>query len=131
MKVKEKIYNLCSTLRKSTERFPLTIATILVLTVLYTINLDNDFIKQSVLMNITLFAGIFASTNFLIETILENNSKKRILYYGISAIISALFTYLSNIDGDFLRNGKQNFFGKACKIYSVLFNNKRDFINTF
>lgn len=116
MKLKEKIYNLYSTLKKSTERFPLTIATILVLTVIYAVNLDNEYIKQNVLMNITLFGVIFASSNFLIETILENKSQKKILYYVISVIISAIFTYLSNIDSDFCGMENKIFLGRLARL---------------
>lgn len=116
MKLKEKIYNLYSTLKKSTEKFPLTISTILVLTVIYAINLDNDYIKENTLINITLFGGIFASSNFFIETIMENKSKKRILYCIISAIISVIFTYASNIDSNFCGMENEIFLGRLARL---------------
>ena len=126
MKLKEKIYNLYLTLKKSTERFPLTIVTIIVLTIIYTINLDNNYIKNNILSNIMLFGGIFASGNFLIETLFEENkSRKRILFYSVSAIISLIFTYALNIDYDFLSISNVIFLGRLkrliiCYLISVI-----------
>ena len=58
MKLKEKIYNLFRILKKSVEKFPLTIIGVLVLTVVYTICLDNSYLSNETLEKITEFVVI-------------------------------------------------------------------------
>ena len=100
-KIKEKTLNAFKILKKSVEKFPLTIGTILILTLIFTINFDNDFLKAKVMGNIFLFAVLFASGSFLIETLLENKNKKIYLYI-LSAILSGILTYAINIEQDVL-----------------------------
>lgn len=101
-RIKEKIRSLLSIFKKSIEKFPLTVITILILTLVYTINIENDFLSNIVMENIALFGFIFASGTFLIETLWEGKDKKRIIYYIISGLIAWIFTSIANIKNDFL-----------------------------
>lgn len=105
----KKISNLFKMLKKSIEKFPLTIIGIFILTVISAINLDNDFISITVFENILVFITIFASTTFLIETLLENKIKSRILYYVISAFWAGILTFPMNI--------KQGFLGMSNEVF--------------
>ena len=98
MKLKEKIFGVLQTFKKSIGKFPLTIISAIVLTVIYTICLDNYSIETTTLTNISLFIVIFASSTFLIETVLENKIKKKIIYYIIAAIWATVLTYAVNIE---------------------------------
>ena len=98
MKLKEKIVGVLQTFKKSIGKFPLTIIPAIVLTVIYTICLDNYSIETTTLTNISLFIVIFASSTFLIETVLENKIKKKIIYYIIAAIWATVLTYAVNIE---------------------------------
>lgn len=98
MKLKEKIVGVLQTFKKSIGKFPLTIISAIVLTVIYTICLDNYSIETTTLTNISLFIVIFASSTFLIETILETKIKKKIIYYIIAAIWATVLTYAVNIE---------------------------------
>lgn len=100
-KIKEKVLNVFKILKKSVEKFPLTIGVILILTLIFTINFDNDFLTAKVMENISLFAVLFASGSFLIETLLENKNKK-IYFYILSAILSGILIYSVNIEQDML-----------------------------
>ena len=98
MKLKEKIFGVLQTFKKSIGKFPLTIISAIVLTVIYTICLDNYSIETTTLTNISLFIVIFASSTFLIETVLETKIKKKIIYYTIAAIWATVLTYAVNIE---------------------------------
>ena len=98
MKLKEKIVGVLQTFKKSIGKFPLTIISAIVLTVIYTICLNNYSIETTTLTNISLFIVIFASSTFLIETVLENKIKKKIIYYIIAAIWATVLTYAVNIE---------------------------------
>lgn len=98
MKLKEKIVGVLQTFKKSIGKFPLTIISAIVLTVIYTICLDNYSIETTTLTNISLFIVIFASSTFLIETVLETKIKKKIIYYIIAAIWATVLTYAVNIE---------------------------------
>lgn len=98
MKLKEKILGMLQTFKKSIGKFPLTIISIIVLTIMHTIFLDNYLIDTEILTNITLFIVIFASSTFLIETVLETKIKKKIIYYIIAAIWATVLTYAVNIE---------------------------------
>ena len=101
-KLKEKIFNLYEILKKSVEKFPLTVIPILVLTLIYMINIDNDFLSSKTLGNITVFITIFSSGAFLIETLKDGNIKDKFIYYVISGIIGLIFTWGINIETGFL-----------------------------
>ncbi len=98
MKLKEKILGVLQTFKKSIGKFPLTIISAIVLTVIYTICLDNYSIETTTLTNISLFIVIFASSTFLIETVLETKIKKKVIYYIIAAIWATVLTYAVNIE---------------------------------
>ena len=100
-KIKEKVLNVFKILKKSVEKFPLTIGTILILTLIFTINFDNDFLTAKTMGNIFLFAMLFASGSFLIETLLESKTKK-ICFYILSAVLAGILTYAVNIKQDVL-----------------------------
>ena len=102
MKIKEKFYNLFNTLKKSLEKFPLTLFAIIILTLIYMIAIENDFIKPKTLGNISIFTLIFASSTFLIETLNEKKIKNNIFYYFISAFLSLIFTIGVNLEGTVL-----------------------------
>ena len=68
-KLKEKILGLFEILKKSIEKFPFTIIPILILTIIYAINLENDFLSEKIIENLTMFIIIFSSGAFLIETL--------------------------------------------------------------
>ncbi len=89
--LKEKMKNIYLTLKKSIEKFPLTIIIIIILTLMWVINLEQDFIKENILMDIAFFAITFANGTFLVETLISDN-KKRNISYIIPAIISLVFT---------------------------------------
>ena len=108
-KLKEKIHNLFLILKKSIERFPLTIIAIIILTVIFSIAIDNDFISEEFIENLTLFMTIFASSTFLVETLINNKLKKGIIYYIISAFMALILTFLSNIKGDVLGSSNEIF----------------------
>ncbi|MBQ9659288.1 MAG: DUF4153 domain-containing protein, partial [Clostridia bacterium] len=85
-------------LKNAFEKFPLTILTVIILTLISVVNIDNNFIPDEILGKIFYFGIIFASSNFLIETKFEENIKKRRIAYIIAAIISLIFTLLLDID---------------------------------
>ena len=92
-KLKEKISNLYLTLKKSIEKFPLTIATIIILTLICVIDLEGTIIKANILRNIMFFGIAFANGAFLTETISKDKIKK-ILGYAISVVLATVFTYI-------------------------------------
>lgn len=101
-KIKEKILNLFNILKKSMEKFPITIFFIVAYTVFLSINLDNDLVSEKTLLNMTIFTFIFTAGNFLIETLIDKKNKKKIMYLILSAIWAGLITYASNIKGNVL-----------------------------
>ncbi len=93
-KLKEKIGGLYLTLKKSIERFPLTVVTIIILTLIYVIKLQGNIINTNILINIIMFFGlIFANGAFLTESIFKEKIKK-IVGYIISAVLASFFTYI-------------------------------------
>ena len=98
-KLKEKIYNLFSILKKVIEKFPFTIFAIIILTLIYAFSLDNNFISGETLKNISIFFTIFASSAFLVETLIEGKTKSKIVYYIISTVFAGLITVLTNVHG--------------------------------
>ena len=94
MKLKEKFYNLYEIVKISIKKFPVTIITIFILSLIYAICVGNSKVDWNVIERITLFSAIFIASTFLIETLLENNKKSKVLYYILSVIWSALLTLL-------------------------------------
>lgn len=116
MKLKEKIYNLFRILKKSVEKFPLTIIGVLVLTVVYTICLDNSYLSNETLEKITEFVVIFSSGAFLIETLIRDEIKKRIVYYILSGVIAAIFTFALNMENGILGMSNDIFLFRIIRI---------------
>ncbi len=92
-KLKEKIDNLYLILKKSMEQFPLTMITIIILTLIFVIDLEGNVIEGAILRNIMLFGVVFANGAFLTET-LTSEKKKKIIGYVISAVLALVFTYI-------------------------------------
>ncbi len=115
-KLKEKIYNLFLVLKKSIEKFPLTIIAIFVLTVMFAIALDNSFIADEFIENLAIFVTIFASSTFLIETLVDNKSKKGLIYYVASAFIALILTFFANIEGNVLGISNEIFLFRLARI---------------
>lgn len=95
--MKEKISSIIKVLKKSFERFPVTISIVFMITIIYTIAIKGRVISNQTLSNITLFAFIFSSSTFLIETIIQKLNMKKGLYYFLTAILSLILTFASNI----------------------------------
>lgn len=101
MKIKEKVKNLLNILRKSMEKFPVTIICIFVLTLIYAICIGNKNVDWGIIGKITLFTAIFSSTSYLLEILIENK-KKALIYYVLTIIWSALLTICAFTKSDVL-----------------------------
>ena len=95
-KIKEKLENSRKTFKKILSKFPATLLTIFIVTIILAVTFDNKIINENISPNILLFSTIFANSTFLIETIIQNKSGKRIFYYIISVILSCILTYAVN-----------------------------------
>ncbi len=93
-KVIGKVSTLYETLKKSIEKFPLTIITILIITLIYVIDLEQNIISEFAFNHILLFGLIFANGTFLTETISKEKNKKTAGYI-ISAVVALVFTCIS------------------------------------
>ncbi len=93
-KLKEKVSNLYEILKKSIKKFPLTIITIIILTLICTIDVERNILNTIIFNNIIIFGVIFANGTFLTETISEEKKKKTVGYI-ISASIALIFTCIS------------------------------------
>ena len=92
-KLKEKIDSLYLILKRSMEQFPLTMITIIILTLIFVIDLEGNIIGGTILRNIMLFGVTFANGAFLTET-LTSEKKKKLIGYIISAVLALAFTYI-------------------------------------
>ena len=93
-KVIGKVSTLYETLKKSIEKFPLTIITILIITLIYVIDLEQNITSEFAFNHILLFGLIFANGTFLTETISKEKNKKTAGYI-ISAVVALVFTCIS------------------------------------
>ena len=84
MKIKEKIENLLNILKRSVEKFPITIISIFVLTLIYTVCIGNTKVDWELIGKITLCITIFESTTYLIEVLVKEKKPNLIIYYLIS-----------------------------------------------
>ncbi len=91
-KLKEKIGSLYLTFRKSIERFPVTIITIIILTLLFVINIEEDIIKENLFRNITFFGMAFANGAFLVESLAKEKIKK--IGYIFPIFFASIYTYI-------------------------------------
>ncbi len=94
-KIKAKISKLSLILKKVAKKFPITIATVIVLTLICALDNAFNIIAYKILKNIIVFCITFANATLLTESI-TNKEKNNILYYIISAIISIFFTTVIN-----------------------------------
>ncbi len=102
-KIKENLKSIYSLFRKSIKKFPITMITIFIITIILAINLNNNLFSNHVISNISSFAIIFSITTFLLETYNLKNSHKKIIFYVIASIISGVFVYgLNEIKYDFI-----------------------------
>ncbi len=90
-KIKAKIFKLSLVLKKVAKKFPITIATIIILTLICALDDAFNMITYKILKNIIIFCITFANGALLIESI-SNKEKNNIVYYVMSAIISISFT---------------------------------------
>ncbi len=101
--IKEKINNLLKVLRKSIEKFPGTIISIYVLTIIFTCYIGNSQFDWNIIKRLIVATIIFASTSYLIETLVKEKRKNIVIYYIPSIIWSIILTILvytkSNILG--------------------------------
>ncbi len=100
MKIKEKIENLLNILKRSVEKFPITIISIFVLTLIYTVCIGNTKVDWELIGKITLCITIFASTTYLIEVLVKEKKPNLIIYYLISFIWAITLTLLTNVKDD-------------------------------
>jgi len=98
MKIKEKFKDIPQLIKKTFEKFPLTILAIAICTMFFAIVMDTELVEAEILENIIFFTMYFASGSFLVESILNKNDKKKIVAYIASAIISIVFVILQNIN---------------------------------
>ncbi len=92
MKIKEKILNLLNIIKKSIEKFPVTIISIILMSCVYAIIVGNENIDWLLIGKISTFVAILASTTFLIETLAKEKNFKLVIYYILAIIWGALLT---------------------------------------
>lgn len=100
--LKQKLSDLYKVFRKEIKKFPLTIITIIIISIIFSITYDTKILKSTVIENIILFGFIFAPSSFLIETIYNKSLSKKSILYILSFIISIILVYLANIKTTFL-----------------------------
>ena len=118
-KLKENIGKIYLTFKKSINKFPLTIVTIIILTLIYVINFEENFIKENMLKNIICFGLVLANGTFLTETI-SKQKINTIVGYIISAILATVFTYIysePDVLSTTIMNWLENLF--ICSMISV------------
>ena len=72
--IKEKLISLLNVLKRSVEKFPITIISIWILTLIYTIFVGNTKVAWEVIGRITLGIVIFASSTYLIESLINEKN---------------------------------------------------------
>lgn len=102
MKIKEKLKSIFQISKKSFEKFPVTIITILLFSAFSAIVIDTELIKEEVWQNIMFFVLYFASGTLFIESLFHEKNKKKIVLYTISAVISIVLVTMQN--NEFINN---------------------------
>lgn len=102
MKIKEKLKSIFQISKKSFEKFPVTIITILLFSAFSAIVIDTELIKEEVWQNIMFFVLYFASGTLFIESLFHEKDKKKIVLYAISAVISIVLVTMQN--NEFINN---------------------------
>ena len=95
--LKNKFIKFKEMLKKLFEKYPLTLILIYLVTVIWAIFMDTDFIRKEWFQKILMFAVIWTPGTFFAENFLEKG-KKRIGTYAITAIISYLFVHFTFLD---------------------------------
>ncbi len=95
--IKEKFNSLLNVLKRSVEKFPMTIISVWILTLIITIFVGNMDAPWEVIGRITLGIVIFASSTYLIESLIKEKNQKTIIYYLLSIFVATVLTLLSNI----------------------------------
>ena len=95
--LKNKFINFKEMLKKLFEKYPLTLILIYLVTFIWAIFMDTDFMRKEWFQKILMFAIIWAPGSFFAENFLEKG-KKRIGTYAITAVISYIFVHFAFVD---------------------------------
>ena len=95
--IKEKITNFKLMLKKLFEKYPLTLILIYLVTFIWAIFMDTDFVRKEWFQKILMFAIVWAPGSFFAENFLEKG-KKRIGTYVVTAVISYIFVHFAFLD---------------------------------
>ena len=95
--LKNKFINFKEMLKKLFEKYPLTLILIYLVTFIWAIFMDTDFMRKEWFQKILMFAIIWTPGSFFAENFLEKG-KKRIGTYVITAIISYIFVHFAFLD---------------------------------
>lgn len=98
MKVKKLFTNLINIFKKVLERFPLTVGSIIFLTLFISIFMDSSLLSNTAFTNITTCTLYFTFGNLLTESIYKEKTSKRTPLYITFAIASIFLTILKNIE---------------------------------
>ena len=99
---KEKIKDLIKQFSKIFKIFPITLITIIFLTIFYTICIDTNIFSDETIQNISIFCICFGVSSFFIENAFDSKSKKfKIIVFIIDAVFSILITLGFNFKNDF------------------------------
>lgn len=86
--------NLYLSLKKSLEKFPVTIITALIMTIIYTLSIDSNFISSKTLTKISIFGLTFIVGTFFTETVSKKSSIKSIFMYIISVGLAIFYGFI-------------------------------------
>ena len=95
--LKNKFINFKEMLKKLFEKYPLTLILIYLVTFIWAIFMDTDFVRKEWFQKILMFAIVWVPGSFFAENFLEKG-KKRIGTYAITAVISYIFVHFAFVD---------------------------------
>ena len=95
--LKNKFINFKEMLKKLFEKYPLTLILIYLVTFIWAIFMDTDFVRKEWFQKILMFAIVWAPGSFFAENFLEKG-KKRIGTYVVTAVISYIFVHFAFLD---------------------------------
>lgn len=96
MKIKEKLKAIFQGLKNIYKRFPISMITIIIETIVIALFTDRRWISGKIIEYIIEFGLIFIPQTLLIEAYYKKIQKKSILFYGISGVISIAIVILTN-----------------------------------
>ena len=100
---KEKFMKLIEQFKKIFKLFPVTLITIIILTIFFTIVLDSNMVSEEIIIKVLEFGFIFGITSFFIESVFNEKSIiTKIVLMILNIVFSALITYAANIEEDIL-----------------------------